>query len=255
MPILLITFITPLPSADQVVADRGAGLDAGELAFADQVLDRFEGQVGVDRRRAVADQQRDVVDLPRVAALDDERDRGALLGADQVVVDGRDGQQRRDRRPGVVGVAVGDDQRARAFGDGFAGSVPQIFERVGEAFAASFDVVEGPQHGGFKAGVVAVVVDVDDLVELVVVQHGPAQHDLAAGRGGRFEEVLLGAHDAGHGGDDRFADGVQRRVGHLSEEFDEVVVEAAFGTAATAWRSGCRCPSSPTAPRRTRPSG
>ena len=36
---------------------------------------------------------------------------------------------------------------------------------------------------------------------------------------------MLGAHDARHGGDDLFADGVQRWVGHLGEEFDEVVVE------------------------------
>ena len=100
MPILLITFITPLPSALQVVAHRGGGLDAGEFAFADQVLDRFEGQVGVDRRRAEADQQRDVVHLAGVAALDDQRDRGALLGADQVVVHG-------GRPPAATGSAPG----------------------------------------------------------------------------------------------------------------------------------------------------
>ena len=201
------------------------GFDAGEFAFADQVLDGLEGQIRVDRRRAEADEHRDVVHLAGVAALDDQRDGGALLGADEVVVHGRDGQQRRDGRPGVVGVAVRDDQCACAFGDRVAGAQPQVLERVGEALAAAFDVVEGPQHRGLEAGLLAVVVDVDDLVELVVVENRPAQHDLAAGRGGRLEQVVLGTHHAGHRGDDLFADGVQRRVGHLGEEFDEVVVE------------------------------
>ena len=101
----------------------------------------------------------------------------------------------------------------------------EVLECVGEAFSPAFDVVEGAQHRGLEAGVFAVVVDVDDLVELVVVEHRPAQHDLAAGGRGRLEEVLLGAHHAGHGGDDFFADRIKRRVGHLGEELDEVVVE------------------------------
>ena len=209
----------------EVVAHGRGGFDAGEFAFADQVLDGLEGQIRVDRRGAEADEHRDVVHLAGVTRFDDQRHGGALLGADQVVMHRGDGQQRRDRRPGVVGVAVRDNQCACAFGDRIAGALPQIVESVGEALTAAFDVVEGLQHGGLEAGVLAVVVDVDDLVELVVVEYGPAQHDLPAGRGGRLEEVLLGSHDAGHRGDDLFADGVQRRVGHLGEEFDEVVVE------------------------------
>ena len=209
----------------EVIAHGRGVFDAGEFAFADEVLDGLERQVRVDRRGAEADEHRDVMHLAGVTAFDDKGDGGAFLGADQVVVHGRNGQQRRDRRPGVVRVAVRDHQCACAFGDGVAGPLPQILQRVGEALTAAFDVVEGLERGGLEAGVLAVVVDVDDLVEFVVVQYGPAQHDLAAGRRGRFEEVLLGPHDAGHGGDDRFADGVQRWVGHLGEEFDEVVVE------------------------------
>ena len=209
----------------EVIAHGRGGFDAGEFAFTDEVLDRLEGQIRVDRRGAEADEHRDVVHLAGVAAFDDKCDGGALLGAYQVVMHRRDGQQRRDRRPGVVGVAVRDDQGACAFGDRIAGPLPQILEGIGEAFSAPFDFIEGLQHSRPEAGVLAVVVDVDDLVELVVVENWPTQHDLAARRGGRLEEVLLGTHDAGHRGDDLFADGVQRWVGHLGEEFDEVVVE------------------------------
>ena len=94
----------------EVIAHGRGGFDAGEFAFADEVLDRLEGQIRVDRGGAETDEHRDVVHLAGVAALDHECDGGALLGADQMVMHRRDGKQRRDRRLGVVGVAVGDDQ-------------------------------------------------------------------------------------------------------------------------------------------------
>ena len=74
----------------------------------DHVLDRLERQVRVDRAGAVADQQRHVVHLAGVAALDDQADLGALLLADEVVVHGRGEQQRRDRRVHLVAVAVAE---------------------------------------------------------------------------------------------------------------------------------------------------
>ena len=69
------------------------------------------------------------------------------------------------------------------------------------------------------------IVDVDEFVEFVVVEDRPAQHDLTARRRRGFEQVLLGAHDARHRGDHLFTDGVEGRIGHLGEQFDEVVVE------------------------------
>ena len=93
------------------------GLHAGQLAVADEVLDRLEGQVRVDRGGAVAEQQRDVVHLAAVAGLDDEADLHAGLLAHQVVVHGRRHQQRRDRRALLVAVAVGQHDDPRAGGD------------------------------------------------------------------------------------------------------------------------------------------
>jgi hypothetical protein len=66
---------------------------------------------------------------------------------------------------------------------------------------------------------------VDDLVQLVVVEHRPGKLDLTTGRRGRLEQVLFGPHHARHRRDDRLADRIQRRIGHLGEEFDEIVVE------------------------------
>ena len=93
----------------EVVANRGGGLDAGELALANQILDRLECQVGVDRGGAESDQHGDVVHFAGVSAFDDQRNGGALLGAHQVVVHRGHRKQGRDRCAGVVGVPVGDD--------------------------------------------------------------------------------------------------------------------------------------------------
>ncbi len=64
-----------------------------------------------------------------------------------------------------------------------------------------------------------------ELGDLVVVKDRIFDGDLAAGLGGRLEQVALGADGRGHGRDDLFPDGVERRVGHLREELREVVVE------------------------------
>ena len=53
----------------EVVAHGRGGFDAGEFAFADQVLDGLEGQVRVDRGGAEADEHRDVVHLAGVTAI------------------------------------------------------------------------------------------------------------------------------------------------------------------------------------------
>jgi hypothetical protein len=56
----------------------------------------LHGQVGVHGLGAVAGQHREVVHLARRAGLDDQAGRGAQALAHQVVVDGRQRQQRRD---------------------------------------------------------------------------------------------------------------------------------------------------------------
>ena len=72
---------------------------------------------------------------------------------------------------------------------------------------------------------ITVVVDVDDLVEFVVVEHRPRQHDLPARRGGGLEQILLRSHHSRQRRHDLFSDGVEWRVRDLREQFDEVVVQ------------------------------
>ena len=62
-------------------------------AVADHAVDRLEGDVGVDRAAAVADEQREMVHLAGLAGLEDQADAGAQALADQVVVQAGDRQQ------------------------------------------------------------------------------------------------------------------------------------------------------------------
>ena len=113
-PIFDITLSTPLPSALIRFSTAFSGSVLDVVALAGEVLDRLHREVGVDRGRAVADEQGDVVHLADVAGLDQQPDLGAGLLADQVVVDRAGEQQRRDRRQLGGGVPVGEhDDRGR----------------------------------------------------------------------------------------------------------------------------------------------
>ena len=74
-------------------------VDAVDAALGDELLERLEHQVRVDRAGAVADQRREVVDLARLAGLEHEPGLQARALAHQVVVDAGDREQRRDRAP------------------------------------------------------------------------------------------------------------------------------------------------------------
>ena len=89
----------------------------GQPAVLDQLGERLEHHVRVDRRRAVADQRREVVDLARLAGLEHEAGLQARALAHEVVVDGGDRQQRRDRHAVGADVAVGEDEDVDPAGD------------------------------------------------------------------------------------------------------------------------------------------
>ena len=121
------------------------------------------------------------------------------------------------------------------------------------AGAAAVDVeVAGDPDGG-EAGQVAVVVDVQDLGQLVVVDDRERQEHLPAGRRGGLQQVLLRARRCGPGWSPaprgwRPAAGWSpgRTAGRSSRR--------AAASGPTAPRPGCRCPSSRSARRRWRPS-
>jgi hypothetical protein len=93
-----MTLMTPFVAALTKFLQAALWSIFGQQALADHVVDGLEGEVGVDRAAAVADQQREMVDLARLAGLEDEADAGAQALADEVVVQPGDRQEGGDRR-------------------------------------------------------------------------------------------------------------------------------------------------------------
>ena len=207
------------------VRDGLLRLDAGVDTAASQVLGRLDRQVRVHRRRAVADQQRDVMHLADVAGLDHQADLGAALLPDEVVVDGGGEQQRRDRCQLGVGMPVGQHDDARATVDRRRDVGAELLELGCQRLGAAVHLVQPTGDVGRITRQITVPVDLDDLGQLVVGQHRERQHQPAAGRRTGIQQVPLRTDGVVERGDELLADRVQRRVGDLGEQLGEVVEE------------------------------
>ena len=120
-----------------------AGDLVGQQAAPLQIVQRFDGQVRIDRARAVSDQQRKMHHLARLAAFDDERNLGAGLLAHQAVVHRGHRQQAGNRRVCRVDAAIGKNQQRIAGVHGVRSARAQVVERV---LQASFAVLSAEQR-------------------------------------------------------------------------------------------------------------
>ncbi|CAB4704754.1 unannotated protein [freshwater metagenome] len=189
----------------------------------DHVFDALEREVGVDCAGAVTDEQCHVMHLACVAALDNEAHLGALLLADEVVVHRCCQQQTGDRGVDLVAVAVAEHDDAGAVGDCVADLAAHCIERTLEGQTATGDAVETADDDGTKFRMPAVIVDVDDLGQIVVVDDRKRQHELTTTVRPRCQQVGLGTDCRADRGDDLFTDRVEWRVGDLREQLLEVV--------------------------------
>ena len=177
--------------------------------------------VRVDRRGAEADERGHVVDLACITGFDDQAGAPTGLLPDQVMVDRRRQQQRRDRRERLVGPRS-DRITRRAPSAIAADTWPHIVGSAArKARAALRNRVQAVDVHRREAR--ALTVDLDQSAQVVVVQDRAGQHDLAGRLRRRVQQVALAADALTEAGDDLLADGVQRRVGHLREQLLEVV--------------------------------
>ncbi|MBS1153851.1 MAG: hypothetical protein H6Q89_5549, partial [Myxococcaceae bacterium] len=188
-------------------------LAAGERAHG------VERQPGSHRRGAVADQQREVVDLARFGGLDHQAGVAADAVAHQPLVDRRDGEQRGDRRVGAVDAAIGQHEDVGAFLDRFDRRSAQPLDRFLER-ALGLAGVEHREDLGLE---VAFVAQREDPGEVGSVEDRPRQGQLVALLGRLFEGVAVGAERGAQRHHQRLADRIDRRVGHLREQLVEVV--------------------------------
>jgi hypothetical protein len=118
-----------------------------------------------------------VVHLAHVARLDDETDLHPVLLADEVVVHGREHEQRRDRHEVLVRVAVAQDDELGAVGDRGVHLGADLLEAALERILAVLQVVQAADGHGATPG--QRLVDVLELGELVVVDHREVERDRA----------------------------------------------------------------------------
>ena len=81
-------------------------VDAGEHALPNHVVERLERQVRVDRARAVADQQREVMDFTRFTRLETRPTRVRMPLRIEMVMHARDSEQTRNRRVFAFDAAI-----------------------------------------------------------------------------------------------------------------------------------------------------
>jgi hypothetical protein len=191
----------------------------------DLVVDGLEGQVGVHGAGAVAHQQREVVDLARLARLQHQPDPGAGALGQEVVLHRRHRQQGGDGRVLLVVAAVGEDDDVVPLGDGLGAAVAEVLDRLAQAGAAVAGLEQHGQGDGLEAVRAVLAVEVADLLQLRVVEDRRGESQLVAALRERLEQVALGAGGRLDAHDDLLPDGVHRGVGHLGEELLEVGVE------------------------------
>ena len=189
-----------------------------QQAVGDEAVDGLIDQIGVDGPGSVAQEGGEVVDLPGLGGLQHDGHRGALLGADQVLLDGRDRQQGRDGHVVLVHPPVGED-------DDVGPLAPGPVHRHEES-------VQGLLEGG-----VFVVEDGNCLHLEAGFFHAPDLHQVGGGEDGvvdledpavlrpLLQQVAVVPQIDGGVGDDLLPDGVDGRVGDLGEELLEVVEE------------------------------
>ena len=179
-------------------------------------------QVGVDRVGPVADQQAEVHHFARLAGLDHDAHLAALGLADEVVVHGGAGEQRRDRSVTLVHAAVGQDEHS---GPGVSRCLRLRAKAVERDAQAARAFGNGEGRGKRLGSEANFGPQVAQLLELGIVDDRQRHSDHVRVLGPLGQHVALGPH-IGEGRHDQFlADRVDRGVGHLGEQLLEVAEE------------------------------
>ncbi len=203
---------------DQLVGAHRLGQVLGHR---DQGL---EGEIGIDRFRAIAGETGEMVHLAHFASFDDEADRGAQTLADQVMMHRRGRQQGRDRDAVRPDHAVGKDDDVVAAEHRRLGAFAQAPQRLGHALAAVGDVIGDVERLGVER--ILEMADAANLLQVLVGEDRLAHFEPLAPRMSlEVEQVRPRADERDQAHDQFFADRVDRRVGDLGEVLLEVGVE------------------------------
>ena len=159
--------------------------------------------------------------LARLAGFEHQPDAPPRALADQVVMQPRRRQQRRNRRVFAVHALVGENQHRGAVGDGLIRRLAQYLQRRFQPGLAVRCLEDDGQGGGGKPNIPAAA----QFLYLSIGQDGELEANLSAVLRLGAQQIALRSEGQRRGGDQFFADGIERRVGHLGEQLLEIVVE------------------------------
>ena len=205
-----------------VVVAHGGVVVLFQQAVMNQAADALLGKIRIDGAGAIAQESREIVHQSRLAAFQNQGHGGALTGTHQILGHRAHRQQAGDGNVVFIDVPVGQDQDI--------GSVP-----VGPV-----NVHEQPVNGLFQRGIL-IVADGNgdhleprhlhglDLHQVGFRQNGVVDFQHLAVVGGLFQQVTLGAHIDGGGGDNFFPQRVNWGVRDLCEHLLEVFEQRGMG--------------------------
>ena len=200
-----------------VVRDGDAGVLV-EQVERDELLDALLREIGVDRLRAVAEQGGEMVHRARLRALENEGERRALFGADEIFLHRGHREQGGDRHVVFVHAAVGENEDVRPL---LIGPVAGHKEALHRRLQRRALIVEQRDRRHAEA----LVVHVADLHELHARENRVLDLQHAAVFGPLLEQVAARAEIDRRVRHELFADRVDRRVRHLRKELLEVAEE------------------------------
>ena len=182
--------------------------------------DRVDGEVGAHAVRAEARERAEVMHVPRLRGLEQDRAPRALHLLHEVVVHGARGEEGAHRDALGAGGAIRQDDARDAVGDGGGGFVGEPLERVAQASLAGGSVVRRVQNPARPPAVVHAL----DRLHLRNGQQRGLEPEPVRVRLGGGHEVALGADHALQARHHRLADRIDRRVRDLREHLLEVLV-------------------------------
>ena len=187
-----------------------------EDADVDHLGDALMREVRVDGTRTEAEDGRKLMNIARLARLEDQGHGGPLLRLDEVLLDGAHRQQGRNRHVVLVDPTIAQDDDVVA---ALVCTIDRDIELLQGLLEGGVLIVEKRDHLGPEARLVEVL----DLHKLDARKNRVLHLEHAAVVGLILQQITIGADVDGRIRDDLLAEGVDRRVGDLCEELLEVI--------------------------------
>ena len=140
--------------------------DVRQQTFVNHVVQALVSEVRVNRLHAIAEQQTEMMHFARLAGLEHEPDPRARTRANQMMVQPGRGQQRRNRRMGLVDALIGKNQNRRAFGDLVIGGLEQSVQRLYQSLLALARIEQDRQRRGANSR----LIDSAELFHIGILQ-------------------------------------------------------------------------------------